>query len=96
MTLIPGKLVKNNFTIVFFAYFVPVKLINSRLLLRVSPDMLFCRLFIASNPTNLFGNPDCTVEWLKTVDCYRSLYSDLKSRINTIFIQDTSLLSLRV
>ncbi len=34
----------------------------------VSPDMLFRRLFIASNPKYLFGNPDWYIKWLGTVD----------------------------
>jgi hypothetical protein len=46
----------------------------------VSPDMLFRWLFIASNPKNLFGNPDWYIEWLGTVDCQSSAwYSDLRT-----------------
>ncbi len=46
----------------------------------VSPDMLFRRLFIASNPENLSGNPDLYIEWLGTVDRqYLAWYSDLRT-----------------
>jgi hypothetical protein len=34
----------------------------------VSPDRLFCRLFIASSPKYYFGNPEWFMEWLGAVD----------------------------
>ncbi len=33
----------------------------------VSPEMIFRRLFIATNQKKLFGNPDWYIKWVGTV-----------------------------